>query len=182
MSGKNELLDGLATIADSLSRGILWLREHHPEVASEFEKIISQEKTEKKPRKSSKRGTMGGDGTKVSEVVAHYCDEWKARYGMHPAITGSAAGGIRRLVKDVGAERAKGLISAYLRMNDQWFLKKRHDILTLIGNVNAVTLAKEKGVVITAKEAQRIETLDQNARVLSRWLSEEEPIDERGTN
>lgn len=64
---------------------------------------------------------------------------------------------MRTLLKTVGHEKGIELIRAYLRMPDQWFLKKRHDLPTLMQNLNAVSQFLESGRLVTGKEIQHAE-------------------------
>lgn len=101
-------------------------------------------------------------------VVQIYCDSWKARYGTFPPITGKVAGQIKGLVKDQGIPRAIELIQAYLDMPDQWFITRRHDIGTLINNLNSVAQFADTGRQITRKEAHEADSAMSLANQLRR--------------
>lgn len=108
----------------------------------------------KKPRPPKAAAPPG-----VQETIAHYCDEWKFRYGASAPIGGKISGQFRTLVKDHGAQRCKDFITAYFQMPDQWFVTKRHDVVTMISNLNAIAQFMETGRMFSKKE---ITQLDQN--------------------
>lgn len=95
---------------------------------------------------------------KVNRLVAHYCDCWKAKYHSNPAITKQVAGQLRRLAKELGPDRAHALITAYLQMPDSWFVTKRHDVSTLITNLNAVVQFADTGKMITKAQTRELDS------------------------
>lgn len=106
-------------------------------------------------------------------VIAAYCDAWKIAYKVEhsPPIMQKHVGLLNSLTKSLGAERATLVVQAYLRMPDQWFLTKRHDIETLMANLNAVTQFIETGRMVSRKEAQSVENssvMAQTARDIER--------------
>lgn len=115
--------------------------------------IIPTTKVPKKPRKPKASAPEG-----TSLAIQTYCDAWHARYSTSPIITGKAAGQIKQLVKDLGSAKAIDLINAYLDMPDQWFITKRHDIPTLITNLNSVGQFMDTGRLITRKDTQQVDS------------------------
>lgn len=107
-----------------------------------------------KPRKPSASPT----DNHVYLVIKTYCDSWSERYGTNPPISGKVSGQIKQLVKDVGPLRASELIQAYIDMSDQWFITKRHDIATLISNLNSVVQFADTGESVTRIEAQQADS------------------------
>lgn len=95
----------------------------------------------------------------VRDVIAHYCDSWRELYRTDgsPDITGKSAGIFKNLVKDLGVDRVKKLISAYLRMPDPWCVQRRHDPATLVANLTQVTHFAETGKLISRTETQRLD-------------------------
>ena len=95
----------------------------------------------------------------VGDVIAFYCAEWKTRYRAEksPPVTGKVAGQLKKLVEEIGSERARALIEAYLQMPDSWFVTKAHDIPTLITNLNKVSHFLDTGKLITRREVQRLD-------------------------
>jgi len=94
---------------------------------------------------------------RTNELIGVYCMAWKARYGANPPIGGKAAGQFKTLLKDYGYEKAVLFVESYLDMADQWFLTKRHDIPTLLANLNAVAQFVETGRVLTRKEVANMD-------------------------
>lgn len=90
-------------------------------------------------------------------LVKVYCDLWKERYraSKSPPIGGKVAGQFKTLVKDYGPRRAEELVRAYLAMPDQWFMTKRHDITTLLANLNAVAQFADNGKLISKTELRQ---------------------------
>ncbi len=94
-------------------------------------------------------------------IIAHYCDEWKSRYNSEnfPVILPHHAKLLKTLLKQVGSARATETITAYFKMPDAWFVTKRHDIPTLMGNLNAITQFLDTGRMVTRSD---LKNLDQN--------------------
>lgn len=104
-----------------------------------------------------------------ASAIAHYCELWSKRYGgAHPAITGKDAGLMKSLVKDHGVDKVIGFIDAYLQMPDNWFLIKRHDILTLATSLNAVVHFMSTGKTVTRTELQNIDKAITNKNLMDR--------------
>lgn len=91
-------------------------------------------------------------------LISFYCEHWKLKYETTPPINGRAAGQLTRLAKDLGQERSEKLIQAFLKMHDPWFITKRHDISTLLANLNAVVQFADTGKIITKHEIQNAES------------------------
>lgn len=105
----------------------------------------------RKPKRAS-----APEGTQA--VIARYCELWKQRYNSSPPVGGKVAGQIKTLVKDFGVYKATQFIEAYLDMPDSWFVTKRHDIATLMQNLNAVAQFIETGRLFTKKEIQNLDS------------------------
>lgn len=95
----------------------------------------------------------------VSKFIGLYCERWRATYNSqsNPIITGKSAGQIKRFVGEVGESKALAMLEAYFAMPDKWFITKRHDISTFLGNLNAVISFMENGKLITSNELKTIE-------------------------
>jgi hypothetical protein len=76
----------------------------------------------------------------VQDLIANYCDAWRERYGSNPPITG----------------KVSGIVTAYLSMPDQWFVTKRHDIPTMIVNLNTIAHFIETGTIITQSDLKKL--------------------------
>lgn len=87
-----------------------------------------------------------------------YKELWKQKYGAEAPFGGKEAGQISTLVKSYGLEKTKQYIEAFLQMNDQWFLTKRHDLGSLTTNLNAVAQFIETGRMFTKKEIQNADS------------------------
>lgn len=83
------------------------------------------------------------------KIISIYCDNWRKRYGTRPPVGGKVAGQFKNFVKDHGSERAEALVLAYLQMPDNWFVTKRHDVTTLLSNLNAVAQFLDTGNMVT---------------------------------
>lgn len=105
---------------------------------------------------------------KAGPVIAAYCDQWRARYktDKSPAIMPKDAKAIKTLVQQVGGERATQFVHAYLQMPDSWFVTKRHDIPTMVGNLNAITQFIATGKVITKRNINQLDLAVTNDQTL----------------
>lgn len=88
------------------------------------------------------------------ELIARYCELFKARYGTNPPIQGKDSGAAKNTVKSIGLPRALGLIETYLGMNDSWFLTKRHDLPTFAASLNAIAIKHDTGKEISKTETR----------------------------
>lgn len=93
----------------------------------------------------------------VQEFIAFYCDRWTERYKHTPKLDGKSVGALRTFLKDHKAEKAKAMVTAYLKMNDAFFIRKRHDPATLISNSLAIGHFADSKQVITADDARQTE-------------------------
>jgi hypothetical protein len=114
----------------------------------------------------SRSGTGSGQGStglqpaaESPSVIKLYCDLWKARYKSQrsPDIRGKTAGQLNGLAKDLGLDRARVLITAYLQMPDEWFVTKTHDVSTLLSNLAKVALFADSGRMITRSDIKQLE-------------------------
>lgn len=121
-----------------------------------------KEMSTKKKKPKVTNGAKNADlveAAPVENIISIYCDAWKSRYAINPIIQGKDAGRLSRFSRSIGYEKAKKIIFAYLDMPDQWFLTKRHDVDTMLGNLNAITLFEETGKVVSRKEIQNLDSL-----------------------
>ena len=143
-----------------------------------YEKIpFSQDKREEKKGKSDVKGKEGNEFSDaiqnppiqmrkpkasapegVNVVIGKYCELWKSKYQSQAPIRGKDAGLIKTLVSDFGVYKATEFIEAYLEMPDSWFVTKRHDITTLINNLNAVAQFIETGRMFTKREVNNLDS------------------------
>lgn len=83
------------------------------------------------------------------EIIGHYCEEFKKRYGVNPLVDGIASGTFKRLTvgkNRVPLDRLRELVTAYFKMNETWFVTKRHDPVTLAQNLNTISVFIQSGV------------------------------------
>lgn len=121
----------------------------------------NQKRTNPKSEPSSEnaiQATLIESPPKTNRVIARYCELWKLRYDADAPISGRVAGQLKTFVKDHGETKALSFIEAYLEMPDAWFVTKRHDIPTMIANLNAIAQYMATGKIFSRKE---ITNLDQ---------------------
>lgn len=188
-----ELWDDALEKIERLAKACKWLEKTYPEIYAKFKaqtelKTKNQSKEQQNSGESVIMGAEGaGDGNTTqkafgADIVAHYCDCFKLRYGMHPKIPSATAGKLVNTFRKIGRAESKKLISAFFHMNDERFVRTRHEVGLLVLNLNTVRVFAEKGEVMTRKRSQQIESMDMNARVLSDWLNEEGPSDGESPN
>jgi hypothetical protein len=102
--------------------------------------------------------------------LAAYCRAWKLRYKTNPPIGGKPAGLAKQIVKDLGTEKACTLVETFLRMEDYWFLKKRHDLGTFKENLNAVVQYHDTGESIGETEARHADSASFHKNQMQRIL------------
>ncbi len=146
------------------------------EVSIEIEKTAAgfnirlQPSDARENKKDGKIKPQAGDGSNL--VIAAYCEAFKEKYGFNPPITGKNGGQAKALLKNMSVERAESLARAYLQVNDQFFIRRRHPFDLLVTNLNIVAAALDTGKVITAKQAQSVESMDSTARAAMDFLRE----------
>jgi hypothetical protein len=97
--------------------------------------------------------------TKTNLVIAAYCSGWKKSYNSqkNPTILPKDAKMMKTLAESRGVDEAIKMVEAYLRMADPWFIKKRHDVSTLLANLNTITHFMETGKVVTHRDIKRVQ-------------------------
>lgn len=100
--------------------------------------------------------TEQGDGA-PKQIVATYCEEWKKRYKSNPTMGGKDIGSLQRLLKDHGLPRAQILVTAYLKMSESFFIRKRHNVMTLSQNIASVGHFADSGQLVTNGSAKSME-------------------------
>lgn len=107
----------------------------------------------------------------TGEVIGAYCQSYKKRYGTNPPITGKSSGIVKRLVKDVGTEKAKKIVDTYLKMDDSWFITRSHDLSTLEGNLTKVATFSETGKIVSMADARAQERRSSSKSAVESFLS-----------
>jgi hypothetical protein len=95
--------------------------------------------------------------TEQRELIARYCEVFKARWNVNPTLDGKSIGAMQRILKDHGLARAKILIEAYMKMSDPFFIKKRHDLATLSQNITTVGHFADTGQTVTTQQTRSME-------------------------
>lgn len=88
-------------------------------------------------------------GMKANEAIVHYCTLWKKRYGSNPTMTKQQIGQLMRMVKELHLPKVLKLLEAYLKMNDTWYIKKRHDLVVFAQNISAIGHFMDTGKTIS---------------------------------
>ncbi len=106
------------------------------------------------------------ESTNGKSLVAFYCDVWKRRYKSNPPIRPQDAKILKQVGESSGFDRTKILLDAYLRMNEKWFLQKRHDLATFLNNLTSVAHFVETGRVITGQDLRNVDRAIANKNTL----------------
>jgi hypothetical protein len=99
-------------------------------------------------------------------VITAYFDCFRQKYGSDPAIKGKPIGQLNQLTKDYGHTKAIEFIGAYLDMPDEWFMTKRHDVATMMSNLNAINHFIVTGKLISRRDIQKATQQGTNQRLL----------------
>lgn len=99
-------------------------------------------------------------------LVAVYCDLWKTRYGSNPPLRAQDTRSLKSIGEENGFDRTVELLEVFLRMNEDWFLKKRHDLATFANNLTAVAQYSKSGRVITKQDLNTFERKVSNQQTL----------------
>ncbi len=107
-----------------------------------------------------------GDTAIGQKLVAFYCERWQEVYGAKYVVRPQDARALKDLGKTQGLERVCALIGAYLKMPDQWFLTKRHDVATFLNNLAAVSHHLETGKHVTRRDVRELEDKVYSANII----------------
>lgn len=94
------------------------------------------------------------------KLLGVYCEGWKARYNSprSPSVGPKEFSILKKLIKEQGGDRARVLVEAYLQMPDSWFVTKAHDLPTMIGNLNKVSLFADSGKMVSKQELRELDS------------------------
>jgi len=120
---------------------------------------------------SDLKNKYGATEKSVAAFIGLWMDYNKGLYNSDVPRTGKFIGTAKRIVKDLGFQKAADLAEAYFAMRDKWFVTKQHDIFTFEQNLNKIQTYLKTGKSITADDAKKIETAEYNARALKAVLS-----------
>lgn len=119
-----------------------------------------------KPKKQASIDALPVEAPKGQIFVGHYCALWKKRYGVNPVLRPQDGKNLKSLGDNNSTERVLGLLEAYFEMPDPFFLKRRHDIATFLGNLNSIAHFMESGRVVTNTELRNLDTFISNQNTL----------------
>lgn len=104
-----------------------------------------------------KKSAGSEQGAKAHAFLAAYARAFKARYQTNPEISGKDRGIAKRLAGGMSLERGEELVFAYLAMNDQWFIQRKHSLPVLEQDLNKVAVFAATGKFTTRAEARAAE-------------------------
>lgn len=123
-----------------------------------FSSSFSFSKKEKKERKNKGMPILqSANPDAVVNLVQVYCDEWRAKTGKSPSITGKDAGMLSRLGKDLGAARATALIKAYFAMPNAYYFRRGYPVSLLSTDLSAIQQFEATGKVVTGAVVHELE-------------------------
>lgn len=149
--GRGHVVEKL--LDDMVSLQLLTYEKKTPIEYKRIEKKIIEEK------RITKNKNHSPPIESAAPVIGVYCDLWRDRYKTesHPVILKKEAGMIKNFVKSVGQKKAIEIITTYLEMPDHWFVTKRHDIPTMMANLNSITQFMETGKMFTRGEIRNLD-------------------------
>ena len=82
----------------------------------------------------------------LGTLIGTYITAWQDRYRTkaRPDVT-RAYGVFKKLLESRSTEELVTLLQVYCQMNDEWFGKKHHDVVTFYENIGKVAVAADKG-------------------------------------
>lgn len=128
--------------------------------------IYSVGQSENSSQPSGGKSPSAPSSTQV--FIARYCELFKARWKTNPEIRGKEAGIAKRLVSDLGVERACELLEAFFEMNDAQFLRAKHALGVFEVNLQSVVVKADTGRVVTFADARNAEASEYHANQLDR--------------
>lgn len=120
------------------------------------------------PKKPSADSATAELGKQASQVIARYCELWKARYNTSPAFSQKWAGNAKTLVKDHGLQRSLTLVEAFLEMKDTFFIQRRHSFELLLTSLSQIVHYAGTGAVITNTQLKQIDQAQTNLSLLEK--------------
>jgi len=161
----------------SISNSVSILRENDYVIPTSEKKVITGEResninpsgcfsrekrlVEKKPKKTSDPEL----GKKTAEAIKAYAEAYKIRYEINPTITNADAGLVKNLVKDLGIAKVTNLLEAYVKISDEWYCKKSHDLKTFQMNLATISAYASGGKITSSGAAKKEQLYASNADV-----------------
>ncbi len=107
--------------------------------------------------KPSDKGADGSKNGKSTETWNAYSRAYLNRYSVSPLRNAKVSKLLCSLVDHVGSDNAPHVASYYVSLNDQWYIKKGHDVATLVQNAQAVYTQWANGTNHTSQQARETE-------------------------
>jgi hypothetical protein len=138
---------------------------HYKTLQNRTEQDTTEQLSEgRKPKRTRAAKPPAPEGT--SDLIKLFHVLWKQVYGTSPTLLGKDRGLLGNLVHDVGLPRASELVTAYLSSRESWFLTRRHDVPTLMSNLNNAALVADTGKSLTRTEINQIDKQQTNQNTL----------------
>lgn len=116
-------------------------RGSHYIVPKASHKIVSSSNMEEVNFKKREK-----EGGRV-EFFDAYSKIFNENMGGKPELTRPIKETIKKIVDDLGLEKAKEYLNSYFKINDPWFLKRNYDLETFYSNINKIKLFHETGLL-----------------------------------
>lgn len=130
--------------------------------AKDKDKDKDKEKDKDKDKAKDKENGVVEIGKQVSQVIARYCELWKARYNTNVSMSGKWAGNAKTLVSDHGVKRSIELVEAFMEMNDSWFIQNRHSFDLILLKLAQINHYAGTGVQITKTQINQLDKTQTN--------------------
>ena len=131
-----------------------------------------RKKTERLIKEKSKSEERYTHNTK--DALAFYFEAYKRIHGIETIITGSDAGSMKSLLKEVpNFEKLKLYIESYLKMKNKWFQTMKWDVKTLKNNIKAVKEFADTGFEKLSGDIEHSELVSHNEQILNKILAKE---------
>lgn len=128
-------------------------------------------KTTKESKKALKTVVDEELGKRTSELIAHYCDEFSALYGVKWRPDGKSIGIAKAIAKDFPTPVAKEYISAFFKIRREDVSRNHHDWGTFRLKLTMVQVQVGRGQIIGTKQAAENERTQTNIQAGQRYLA-----------
>lgn len=88
-----------------------------------------------------------GKSVDVPFLIGVYVKAWQTCHGVRgrPDLSGKSLGILKRMAEHRGKEELSELLQVYCQMKNDWYFKKKHDLVTFEANLNDIVVARHKG-------------------------------------
>lgn len=112
-------------------------------------------------------GNSAGDSETALQAACRatwdsYRNAYAARYGIQPVRNAKVNGQIKQIVQRIGYTDAPIVADFFLRLNDQFVVKRTHDLGTLLANAEGYRTQCLTGSVMTNTKAQQLDRTASN--------------------